>query len=432
MSSGSQVAESQRRASPLVWGPLAALRGLLGRPLASYYLLLASAALLVAIGLVMVFSATSVRGLGEGKAFAAAAQQTAWAGIGLVAFWMAQRLPLRVYQALGAPLLVISLLLQLTLAIVPHVSAGPFQTYEGIWMQIGPLHVQPSEIAKVALVLWGAAVLVRKGKQISRFSELAMPLFPVACLLFLLVGLEDLGSMLVLLLIFLGLLFVVGVRFRIFAALLGFGLAGVVMLIAGKSFRLERLMAFVDPTADPSGTSYQPIQGLYAIAGGGWFGVGLGEGRQKWQYLPEPHNDYIFAVIAEELGVVGSVVVLALFAVFAYSGLRIARRVEHPFARAVAAACTIWLVGQAVINIGAVVGLLPVTGLPLPFISAGGSALVVVMAVVGMLASFARAEPAAARALHARPPGQWMRILWAPLPPRPRGRGSRSANGGRS
>lgn len=433
MSSGSQVADPQRRgAPPLVWGPLAALRGLLGRPLASYYLLLASAGLLVAIGLVMVFSATSVKGLGEGNAFADAAQQTTWAGIGLVVFWIAQRLPLRAYQSLGAPLLVVSLLLHLTLVIVPHVSAGPFRTYEGIWMEIGPLHLQPSEIAKVALVLWGAAVLVRKGKHISRFRELAMPLFPVTCLLVLLVGLEDLGSTMVLLLIFLGLLFVAGVRFRIFAAMIGFGLAGVVLLIAGEPYRLERLTAFTDPSADPAGTAYQPIQGMYAIAGGGWFGVGLGESRQKWAYLPEAHNDYIFAIIAEELGVVGSMVVLALFAVVAYSGMRIARRVEHPFARAVAAACTIWLVGQAVINIGGVVGLLPVTGLPLPFISAGGSALVVVMAVVGMLASFARAEPAAARALHARPPGKLMRILWAPLPPRPRGRGSKRGNGGRS
>ncbi|MQA25022.1 MAG: putative lipid II flippase FtsW [Micromonosporaceae bacterium] len=427
MSADAKVAP--RRSSQLVWGPLGALRGLLGRPLASYYLLLASAALLVAIGLVMVFSATSVRNLGHGNAFAAAAQQIAWAGIGLVVFWTAQRLPTRAYQSLGPPLLLVSMLLLAVLAIFPAGSAGPFRTYQGIWMQIGGLHLQPSEIAKIALVLWGAAVLVRKGRQISRFSELAMPLFPVAGLLLILVGLEDLGSMLVLLLIFLALLFVVGVRFRIFAAMLAFGLAGVILLIADRPFRLRRLSVFLDPASDPMGIGYQPMQGLYAIAGGGWFGVGLGESRQKWLYLPEPHNDYIFAIIGEELGVVGSVVVLALFAVLAYSGLRIARRVENPFARVVAAACTIWLVGQAVINIGAVVRLLPVTGLPLPFISAGGSALVVVMAVVGMLASFARAEPAAARALHARPPGRWMRILWAPLPPRPRGRGS---TGGRA
>jgi cell division protein FtsW len=404
----------------LVLGPLAALRGLLARPLASYYLLLSSTALLIAIGLVMVFSATSVKALGEqGNAFGPVAQQITWAGIGLVVFWLAQRLPLRVYRVLGTPLLVISVLLLAVLALFPNVSAGPFQTEQGIWMDLAGMHLQPSEATKIAFVLWGAGVLVRKGRTIVRFRELAVPLFPVAGLLFVLVGLADLGTMICLLLILLALLFVTGVRFRIFAAMMGFGLVGVILLIGGKSYRLQRLTAFLDPTADPKYT-YQPVQGMYAIAGGGWFGVGLGESRQKWAYLPEAHNDFIFAIIAEELGVVGSVVVLGLLAVFAYSGLRIALRVTDPYARAVAAACTIWLVGQSVINIGAVVGLLPVTGLPLPFISAGGSALVVAMAVVGMLASFARSEPAAAKALHARPPSRWVRLLWAPLPPKPR------------
>jgi cell division protein FtsW len=135
-------------------------------------------------------------------------------------------------------------------------------------------------------------------------------------------------------------------------------------------------------------------------------------------WLPNGHTDLIFAVIAEELGVVGCLVVLALLAVLGYTGLRIARRVDDPFRRLVAAAITVWLIGQATINIGGVVGLLPITGVPLPFISAGGSALVVTLAAVGLLASFARAEPAA-RALHARPPDRWVRLLWAPLPPIP-------------
>ena len=159
---------------------------------------------------------------------------------------------------------------------------------------------------------------------------------------------------------------------------------------------------------------------MYAIANGGWFGVGLGEGRTKWGWLPNGHNDFIFAVIAEELGVVGCSVVLALFGVLAYTGLRIARRVSHPFRRLVAAGLTALIAGQATINLAGVVGLVPVTGLPLPLISDGGSALVVTLAMIGMLASFARAEPAAARALHARPPGKLARLLWAPLPPMPR------------
>ena len=168
------------------------------------------------------------------------------------------------------------------------------------------------------------------------------------------------------------------------------------------------------------------MQGRSALADGGWFGVGLGKASHKWGWLPEGHNDFIFAVIGEELGVVGCLVVLALFAVLAYTGLRIARRVPDRFRRLPPPGSPRWIVGQTVINIGGVVGLLPITGLPLPFISAGGSALVVTLAAVGMLASFARAEPAAARALHARPPARWVQLLWAPLPPLPRNRPRRS------
>jgi cell division protein FtsW len=180
------------------------------------------------------------------------------------------------------------------------------------------------------------------------------------------------------------------------------------------------LLSFLNPPTDCADSScYQAIQGRYAIGNGGWFGVGLGEGRLKWNWLPAADNDFIFAVIAEELGVMGCVVVLALFGVLAYTGLRIARRIDDPFRRLVAAALTTWLVAQALINIGGVVGLIPITGVPLPFISDGGSALVATMAGVGILASFARAEPDAARALHARPPARWVRLLWAPLPPLP-------------
>jgi cell division protein FtsW len=165
--------------------------------------------------------------------------------------------------------------------------------------------------------------------------------------------------------------------------------------------------------------AYQVREGLFAIANGGWFGVGLGESRLKWGWLPNGHNDFIFAVIAEELGVVGCLVVLGLFALLAYTGLRIARRVANPFRRLVAGGFAALLAGQATLNIAGVVGLMPVTGLPLPLISDGGSALVVTLAMIGMLASFARAEPDAARALHARPPHHLVRLLWAPMPPVP-------------
>jgi cell division protein FtsW len=214
------------------------------------------------------------------------------------------------------------------------------------------------------------------------------------------------------------------------------------LVLAQRSYRVERLSSFLNPNCDVLDECYQAAQGRTALADGGWFGVGLGNASLKWGWLPEGHNDFIFAIIGEELGVVGCLVLLALFGVLAYTGLRIARRVgdraaagdptgsparrpqrisqSDRFRRLAAAGVTAWLVGQTVINVGGVVGLLPITGLPLPFISVGGSALVVTLAAIGMLASFARAEPEAVRALHARPPARWVRLLWAPLPPRPR------------
>ncbi len=412
-------------------GPLAALHGLLDRPLASYYLLLSSAGLLLVIGLVMVFSATSVQSYAaRGNAFFSVSRQAVFALLGLGAFWFFQRLPARTYRALGTPLLVLALGLLILLDLVgmlPGARLGPVHgdTTNNLWLYLGPIELQPSELAKLALALWGANVLVAKGAAIGWWRELARPLFPVAALVFVLVGYNDFGTMVCLVILFTGLLWAAGVRLRVFAALGVVAVLGFAVLITmpGFRYRLERLTSFADSKhCDPQQACYQALHGLYAIADGGWFGVGLGEGRLKWGWLPNGHNDFIFAVVAEELGGVGSFVVLALLAVLAYTGLRIARRVGDPFRRLVAAAITTWLVGQATINIGGVVGLLPITGLPLPFISDGGSALIVTLAAVGLLASFARAEPAAARALHARPPDRWVRLLWAPLPPLPRDR----------
>jgi cell division protein FtsW len=229
--------------------------------------------------------------------------------------------------------------------------------------------------------------------------------------------------MICLLILFVGMLWAAGVRFRVFAVMFAVAAAGIafLVLLPGVSYRVDRIAVFIDPShADKTGPAYQYFHGLYAVANGGWFGVGLGEGRMKWGWLPNGHNDFIFAVLAEELGVIGCFVVLALFAVLAYTGLRIARRVADPYRRLVAAGITTWFVGQATINIGGVLGLMPITGLPLPFISDGGSALVVALAAAGILTSFARAEPDASRALHARPPRRWVALLWAPLPPLPR------------
>src|SRR4051794_31091014 len=421
---------------------LPAVHGVLARPLSSYYLLISSSGLLLLIGLTMVFSATSVKAYAEnGNAFSAIANQAVFALLGLVAFWICQRLPAGTLRYLGRYLLGTAIallaLLDLLMALesVHLLSApqlGPIHT-NLLWLYLGPIGLQPAELAKLGMVLWGADVIARKGPALGHWRELARPLFPVVGLLFVLVGYNDLGTMLVLLALIVGLLWAAGVRIRVFAALGVIGLAGISLLIAAASggagsgsaddgnYRLARLPNFLQPIekCDLNDNCYQLIQARSAIFEGGWFGVGLGKGVLKWNWLPEASNDFIFGVVAEELGVVGCGVILALFSVLAYPGFRIARRSADPFRRLAATAITTWLVTQAVINIGGVTGMLPITGLPLPFISAGGSALVVTLAAIGMLASFARAEPDAAKALNARPPARWVRLLWAPLPPLP-------------
>jgi cell division protein FtsW len=423
---------------------LPAVHGLLARPLSSYYLLLASSGLLLLIGLTMVFSATSVKAYAEnGNAFSSIANQAAYAMLGLVAFWVCQRLPAGTLRdigkyVLGAAIVLLAILDMLgalkSVGVLKGVdpAIGPLRAHL-LWLYLGPIGLQPAELAKLGMVLWGADVIARKGPALGHWRELSRPLFPMVGLLFILVGYNDLGTMLVLLALTVGLLWAAGVRLRVFAALGVLGLAGVGLLIAAASggagsgaqgeenYRLARLTNFLQPieSCNLDGPCYQLIQARSAIFEGGWFGVGLGKGVLKWNWLPEADNDFIFGVVAEELGVVGCAVILALFSVLAYTGFRIARRSADPFRRLAATAITTWLVTQAVINIGGVVGMLPITGLPLPFISAGGSALVVTMAAIGILASFARAEPDAANALNARPPARWVRLLWAPLPPLP-------------
>ncbi|ADD43664.1 putative lipid II flippase FtsW [Stackebrandtia nassauensis] len=417
------TASTQRRRVPFADLPiLSALRGLLDRPLASYYLLLASAGMLLLIGLVMVFSATMVKAYEEeGNAFAAIVRQSLWAVVGLVAFWIAQRLPVRTYRKLGKPLIIIACLLLGVLLLFPAAGSGALRT-DGLWIGVGQIQFQPAEIMKFAFLLYAAGVLVKTGAKIGLWRELAVPLFPVAALVFLLVGYNDLGSMLCLVAMFFGLLWTAGVRLRVFAAMLGVAAVGALTLTMVASYRMERIVSFGSPENYADDWGYQAIQGYFAIGDGGWFGVGLGESRQKWEWLPNGHNDFIFALIAEELGVVGCTVVLVLFMVLAYSGFRIAGRVADPFRRLVAAGLSVWISVQAIINIGGVVGLMPITGLPLPLISDGGTALVVVLAAIGMLASFARAEPDAARALRARGSKRLASLLWAPMPPRPRER----------
>ncbi len=393
-------------------------RSPLDRPLTSYYLILGSAALLLLLGLVMVLSASSVKSfVANGSPYDIFRRQLIWVALGLPALWLGLRLRVRAYSMLAYPILVAAAAL-LVLVLVPGIgvtSGGATR-----WLDLGPFWLQPSELAKLGLALWGADLLVRKRRVLARWRHMLIPLLPVATFIATLVMLEpDLGTTLCLVIVVFALLFFAGAPLRMFAALCATAVALILVAIAIEPYRAARASSFLHPFDDPEVGGFQAVQGIYSLSAGGWWGVGLGGSSGKWN-VPNAYTDYIFAIIGEELGLVGALVVLALFAVYGYAGIRIACRTADPFARLAAGAVTTWLIGQAIINIGYVVGLLPVTGIPLPLISFGGTSLILAMFATGMLASFARCEPAAAAAIAARGPTRWSRLLRLPPPEVPR------------
>ena len=402
-------------------GPQAAWHSLtawLSRPLASFHLVLAVFVLLTVLGLVMVLSASSVVSYDTEAANASVYEvfrkQLVFVLAGAVLFWMGLRVPLRRVRAASPGFMLICLLL-LVLVLIPGIGSKINGTRG--WFMIGPLSFQPVEAAKLALVLWGAHMLVLKRSALHLFRHLLVPVVPAAMLMFALVMLQpDLTGTVTLMIVLVSLLWFAGAPLRLFAAIAAGGLAGVIVLAISDGTRLSRVLSFLQPEADPSGHGLQATQALYALADGGLFGRGLGQGPSKFRYLPNVHNDFIFALIGEELGFIGCLLVLGLFGMLAVVGLRIAARNIDPWIRMVAATLTVWLVGQAAINIGYVVGLLPVTGITLPLISAGGSSVIITMLVFGLLANCARHEPESVAALRSQGPGRFGRLLRLPAP----------------
>ncbi|MBB5155709.1 putative lipid II flippase FtsW [Saccharopolyspora phatthalungensis] len=402
---------SKRRTSLTVLSPLTAW---LTRPLASFHLLLAVFGLLTVFGLVMVLSASSVDSFTrDGSSYSVFSKQVMYCLAGLALFYLALRVPVRLMRRFSLILLTTCLGL-LVLVLTP---LGTKLNGAQSWFVVAGVSFQPVEFAKVAFALWGAHVLVTKRGLMTQYRHLLVPVVPAALLMFALVMMQpDLGSTVTLFVVLLGLLWFAGAPLRLFFAMLLGAVTGGVALAMVASYRMARLTTFLDPLADPSGHGYQAMQALFALADGGLFGRGLGQGWSKWQYLPNVHNDFIFAVIGEELGFVGCAIVLVLFGTTAYVGMRIAFRNTDPYIRLVSATLTTWLVGQAIINVGYVVGLLPTTGLPLPLISSGGSSVVTSMLVFGLLANFARHEPEAIAALRSLGPGRVGKLLRLPTP----------------
>jgi cell division protein FtsW len=383
-------------------GFLASMRHSLDKPTTSYHLVLGAAGLLLVLGLLMVLSSSSVLSLRTyGSSYAIFLRQATWVAVGLPLAFVVTRLPLGVLRRLAWPALGISIVM-VALTYVP--GFGVEVAGNKNWLSFGgPLQVQPSEFAKLALVLWCADVYARKGRLLRQWRHLIVPIFP-ACLVVvgLVVGQGDLGTALVLFAIVLGMLWVVGAPARLFGgaflavAVLAFALA------TTQQERIERLTTFLDPISQYGGSGWQASHGFFALATGGLWGQGIGASSQKWGALPAAHTDYVFAIIGEEFGLFGTLVVLVLFTTLAYAGIRIASRTRDTFVRYAAAGIVIWLLSQAVINIGMVLGLLPVIGIPLPLISYGGSAMLPTLVALGLLLSFARTEPGAEAALRAR------------------------------
>jgi cell division protein FtsW len=389
-------------------------------PVTTYYLLLSATAMLVIIGLGMVLSASSVTSYkANNSSYTVFFTQLQFAVVGVIGAFLVNRLPLAIFKRVSVPLLAAAILLQ-ALVFVPGL--GVSVNGNRNWIRVAGQQLQPSEFAKLALVLFGATVLTKKRRMLGKLLHVAVPLvFPAGGLLLLLVlGGGDLGTGLVLLAIIGGMLFVAGVPARMFLVAGGCAAVLAAAMALTSTNRMARIHTWLAGCDDPN-VCFQTIHGQYALADGGWWGVGLGASREKWSWLPAAHNDFIFAIIGEELGLPGTLVILGLFGLLAFACYRLVLRSDDFFIRVTTAGVMVWILTQAVVNIGGVIGLLPVIGVPLPLVSSGGSALMATLFALGMLLSFARNEPACRDALAARPS-----VVRRSLAVMPMGRGRRS------
>ena len=355
----------------------------------AYPLLLAAVAL-TAIGIVMVYSASSVRSyLSSADAAGQGLEQLVWAAIGITGLVVAMRIDFRLLRYVAIPLYVITLLL-LIAVLVPGI--GSEINGSRRWIVIpGFGSLQPAEFAKLAIVLYLAHWLDRRGREARTFWNGLVPFALLVAPGFVLIAMEpDLGTAGVYVIIAGSLFFMAGANLLYLTAITAAVLAAASVMVMSSQYQMQRVLTFLDPFRDPLGSGYNTVQALFALALGGITGLGLGESRQKFLYLPAPSTDFIFAIIGEEWGLVGTLTVVALFVVIAYQGYRIAITAPDTFSGLVACGITTWLLAQAFVNIMVVTALMPVTGIPLPFISAGGSALTINLAAIGILLSISR------------------------------------------
>ncbi|WP_370759850.1 putative lipid II flippase FtsW [Mycolicibacter arupensis] len=387
----------------------------LGRPMTSFHLIVAVAALLTTLGLIMVLSASGVESYGvDGSAWRIFGKQVIWTVVGLVGCYVALRMPVRFMRRMAFPGFAFTIVL-LVLVLIPGI--GTLSNGSRGWFVIAGFSMQPSELAKIAFAIWGAHLLASRRMERATLREMLVPLVPAAVVALALILLQpDLGQTVSLGIILLALLWYAGLPLKVFTSSLFAVVSTAAILAISEGYRSDRVRSWLDPDSDPQNTGYQARQAKFALANGGIFGDGLGQGTAKWNYLPNAHNDFIFAIIGEELGFIGGFGLLALFGLFAYTGMRIAKRSADPFLRLLTAATTMWVIGQSFINVGYVIGLLPVTGIQLPLISAGGTSTATTLFMIGIMANAARHEPEAVAALRAGQDDRMNRMLRLPLP----------------
>jgi cell division protein FtsW len=381
-----------------------AVRRIFAAETPEYFLLLGTTLFLVVFGLVMVLSSSSIESwVSDQDFFARTSRQAILAAIGVPLMLIAARAPMVFWKRWAWHAVIGALILQ-CLVIIIGLAHGS-DSYNNNWLTLAGFTFQPSEFIKLGFVMWLALIVTRKVTAINEWrsgdwTQYALPLAPVAggAIGLVMLG-NDLGTTIILTAMVLGAMFFAGIRLRIMAtitAVLALGAFLAIRISESRSNRIDAWLSGCIGMIDDSEMGkfcYQPLHGWQALANGGIFGVGLGNSEAKWNWLPEAETDFIFAVIGEELGLIGALLVVALFAVLAVCFVRIIRRQVDPFARLATSVAMVWIIGQALINIAVVLGLLPVLGVPLPFISAGGSSLVTTLLAVGIVLSFARRDP---------------------------------------
>lgn len=350
-------------------------------------LLLIPVALLIVIGLGALMSASSVVGIREsGDGLYYFKRQVVWLAVGVVGMVVAAFIPLRWWRRMSFPLFLSSVVLLIAVVLFGVRANGATR-----WLVAGPVTVQPSEIAKLTVILFLATIVSRRELLMDRLWPFVWPLTLTVGVVGGLVMLQpDLGTTLLVAASGFAILIASAapLRFVLGSALVSSGLA--FWLAYSSSYRWARVTAFLDLHSDPLGTSYQAVQSLVALGTGGMWGVGLGASRARWSFLPNAHTDFVFAILGEETGLAGSLAVLLLFMVLTITGVSVAMRCQDRFGRLVAIGITTWLSTQAIVNIGGVTGILPITGVPLPFVSFGGTALIISLVAIGVLVSVAR------------------------------------------